>query len=160
MLNVLIVDDEALVRTGIRHSVPWANYQMQVAAEAASVQEAIDVIHGPQRIDVVFTDIVMPGPNGLELLRWLRDHHPFITAVVLSYHNEFSYIQDALRLGVADYIVKTELDHPESIQSMHAIQEKALRNQQNRQELKNAQKALEGIPYRIGRKVLPHIMHY
>ena len=37
MLNVLIVDDEALVRTGIRHSVPWANYQMQVAAEAASV---------------------------------------------------------------------------------------------------------------------------
>ena len=145
MLNVLIVDDEALVRTGIRHSVPWANYQMQVAAEAASVQEAIDVIHGPQRIDVVFTDIVMPGPNGLELLRWLRDHHPFITAVVLSYHNEFSYIQDALRLGVADYIVKTELDHPESIQSMHAIQEKALRNQQNRQELKNASRTRQFV---------------
>lgn len=44
MLRVLIVDDEALVRTGIRYRIPWDEYHMQVVAEAGSVQEAIDEI--------------------------------------------------------------------------------------------------------------------
>ena len=83
MLRVLIVDDEPLVRTGIRYRIPWGEYQMQVVAEAGSVQEAIAVLQG-QEIDVVFTDIVMPGGNGLELLQWLRENHPFITSVGLS----------------------------------------------------------------------------
>nr|WP_296455809.1 response regulator [uncultured Acetatifactor sp.] len=60
MLRVLIVDDEPLVRTGIRYRIPWGEYRMQVVAEAGSVQEAIAVLQG-QEIDVVFTDIVMPG---------------------------------------------------------------------------------------------------
>ena len=76
MLRVLIVDDEPLVRTGIRYRIPWGEYRMQVVAEAGSVQEAIAVLQG-QEIDVVFTDIVMPGGNGLELLQWLRENHPF-----------------------------------------------------------------------------------
>lgn len=135
MLNVLIVDDEALVRTGIRYRIPWEEYQMQVVAEAGSVQEAIGILQGELRVDVVFTDIVMPGQNGLELLQWLRENHPFIVSVVLSYYDEFSYIQEALRLGTTDYIVKTELDYPHSIQSMNGIAEKALRNRQNRSQL-------------------------
>lgn len=143
MLRVLIVDDEALVRTGIRYRIPWEEYRMQVAAEAGSVQEAIDVLKGPEEIDVVFTDIVMPGENGLELLRWLRENHPFITSVVLSYYDEFSYIQDALRLGATDYIVKTELDSPYSISFMKGIAEKAQRNRQNQRELQEPQNSRE-----------------
>lgn len=144
MLRVLIVDDEALVRTGIRYRIPWDEYHMQVVAEAGSVQEAIDVLQG-QEIDVVFTDIVMPGGDGLELLLWLRENHPFITSVVLSYYDEFSYIQDALRLGTADYIVKTELDSPYSLQFMKGIAEKALRNKQNRQKLQEPQSPREAF---------------
>ena len=144
MLRVLIVDDEPLVRTGIRYRIPWGEYRMQVVAEAGSVQEAIAVLQG-QEIDVVFTDIVMPGGNGLELLQWLRENHPFITSVVLSYYDEFSYIQDALRLGTADYIVKTELDSPYSIQFMKGIEEKALRNRQNHQKLQEPQSSREAL---------------
>lgn len=136
MLNVLIVDDEALVRTGIKYQIPWGEYRMQVVAEAGSVQEAIGILEGELQVDVVFTDIVMPGQTGLELLQWLRENHPFIVSVVLSYYDEFSYIQEALRLGTADYIVKTELDRPHSIQSMREIAEKARRNRQNRSRLR------------------------
>lgn len=143
MLNVLIVDDEALMRTGIRYRIPWKEYQMEVVAEAGSVQEAIDILQGDLQVDVVFTDIVMPGQSGLELLQWLRENQPFIVSVVLSYYDEFSYIQDALRLGTTDYIVKTELDYPHAMQSMEGIAQKALHNQQNRHSLREPRRCDE-----------------
>lgn len=132
MLNVLIVDDEPLVRTGICHSIAWNDYGMQVFAEAGSVDQAIRLIEQNGQIDVVFTDMSMPNRNGLDLLRWLHENHPEITSVILSYHNEFSYVQEALRTGVVDYILKEELGKPKFCSTMSNIAEKAkCRQQQN-----------------------------
>lgn len=139
MLNVLLVDDEPLVRAGIYHSIPWADYDMQVVDQASNVMEAISKIQSIKRIDVVFTDIIMPEQNGLELLRWLHDNQPAITPVVLSYHNEFSYIQEALRLGTVDYIIKTELHHEKFRQTMENISVKTKRRWQQYQKYDNLQ---------------------
>lgn len=131
MLSVMIVDDEALVRTGIRYQVPWDDFDMEVAAEAGSVAEAQKLLESGIHIDIVFTDIMMPGQDGLVLLRWLRDNHPGITPVVLSYHSDFTYIQEALRLGTVDYIVKTEVGDPKFLRSMDSIAMRARQGQQN-----------------------------
>jgi len=135
MLNVFIVDDEPLVRAGIKYSINWEKYDMQVIGEADGVDNAIEAILIHPQIDIVFTDIVMPEKNGLELIKWIRKYRPLITTVVLSYYNDFTYIQEALRLGIVDYIVKTELDYPDVSLSLQRIADIAKSNQQNRHKL-------------------------
>ena len=134
MLKVLIVDDEPLVRTGIWYSICWQDYGMEPVAEADGVDGAIDVLQ-QRSIDIVFTDIVMPGRNGLDLLRWIQTNSPMTTSVVLSYHNDFSYIQKALRYGAADYILKTELNHDDVKLTLQHVAQKAVNNSKNLEEL-------------------------
>ena len=136
MLNVLIVDDEPLVRIGICHSIEWQDYGMQVLADVGSAEQAIHLIEQNTQIDIVFTDVNMPDQTGLDLLRWIRQNHPEIMTVLLSYHNEFSYVQEALRYGAADYILKEELGKPKFQSTMSGIAEKAgLYHRQTKQEL-------------------------
>lgn len=130
MLSVMIVDDEPLVRTGICHSIAWGNYDMQVVAEAGSVDQAIQLIGQNQKIDIIFTDVSMPNRDGLDLLRWLHQNHPAITPVILSYHNEFNYVQEALRHGAVDYILKEELNNPKFCNTISHIAEEAKQRQQ------------------------------
>ncbi len=130
MLRILLVDDELLVRKGIRYGIDWPKYGMEVAAEADSVDAAILTLRA-EPIDIVFTDIVMPEKNGLHLLRWIHENMPLLTTVILSYHNDFAYIQEALRLGAADYIIKTELDYEDSSQALSRLEKKARANRQN-----------------------------
>ena len=110
MLNVLLVDDESLIRNGLKYSINWNDFGLCVAYEASCVDEAISLLRRHDDIRLVFTDVVMPGKNGIELLRHIRNEAPSLPVVVLTYHNDFSYIRDALRLGAIDYIIKTELE--------------------------------------------------
>ena len=144
MLKVLIVDDEALVRAGICYRIPWKDFDMEVTAEAGSVAEAVEILQKDLTIDIVFTDIMMSGQDGLVLLRWIRENRPNITPVVLSYHSDFTYVQEALRLGTVDYIVKTELGDPNFLRSMENI---AARARQGNQNLKNIRREASGVVY-------------
>ncbi|WP_169087582.1 response regulator [Paenibacillus sp. PL91] len=103
-MNVLVVDDERAIREGIKRTVVHSFPHLDVST-AASASEALQVLQ-QSRIQVVFLDIMMPGMNGLELLKHVRSSHAYTKWIVVTAHSEFAYAQEALRLGARDYILK------------------------------------------------------
>ncbi|MBO7745313.1 response regulator, partial [Paenibacillus sp. MWE-103] len=120
MIQALIVDDEHLVRKGMRLLFPWQKYGVEIAGEAASGEKALQLLR-THPVQLLLTDITMPGMSGLELIREAHRHDPAIKAVILTCHQDFDYIQEALRLGAVDYIVKTQLEEMDLDQAMERI---------------------------------------
>lgn len=105
MYKVLIVDDEELDREGLKTFVNWNKLGFEVAGAAESAQEALEFMKN-QKVDVVLTDIVMAGMDGLKMIKAIKEIDINIKSVILSGHGEFSYAQEAMRLGAYDYLVK------------------------------------------------------
>lgn len=103
--QVLIVDDEEIVCRGLSQFVKWAEHGFEVAGIAHSADDALTLAE-KLPIDVVFMDIRMPGKSGLELLKILHLEAPAVKCVILSGFADFSYAQEALRFGAADYLTK------------------------------------------------------
>lgn len=105
LYNVLIVDDEILIRTGLRLSVPWNELGFKVAAEAGTAAEALQELEN-KSIDLALVDIQMPGTNGIEFIREMRHRFPYIKSLIISGHSDFDYTVSALKLEVCDYLLK------------------------------------------------------
>lgn len=104
-ITLLIVDDEAEIRSGLRSIIPWENYSISVIGTAANGAEALDQIRYYEP-DIVITDIQMPGMSGLELVRRAKDEQFSTSFVILSGYDEFEYAKTAIRHGVCDYLLK------------------------------------------------------
>jgi DNA-binding NarL/FixJ family response regulator len=103
-LRVLLVDDHALVRSGIRallDAIPGVT----VVAEQGSAEEALALVREGAP-DIVITDISMKGMNGLALAEQLRQVAPATRVIILSMHDDLEYAQQALRAGAAGYLLK------------------------------------------------------
>lgn len=120
MIRVLIVDDDKLARDGLAKIIPWSKYNMQVVGQAANGRKALEFI-AEGHVDLVFADIAMPVMDGLELIRTCKTEHPSVQFVVLSFHEDFEYVQEALRLGVIDYISKEQMGSGDYDAIIHRI---------------------------------------
>jgi two-component system response regulator YesN len=109
----MIVDDEFIVRVGIRSILNWEEYGYTIVAEASSGMEALNKIEQCHP-DIVLTDIVMDNMDGFELIRLCREKHPEVSFVVLSGYNDFENVRQAMKLGAMDYIFKLKAN-PEDI---------------------------------------------
>lgn len=111
-LKVLIVDDEQLVRKGLRMTVDWGRHGMAVVGDAPNGILGWEkvVTHEP---DIVITDIVMPEMDGIELAHKIRHRYPHVKILFLSCHRDFTYAQQGIQLGISDYIVKTSMGDEE-----------------------------------------------
>ncbi|WP_248927069.1 response regulator [Paenibacillus hamazuiensis] len=109
MLKVLVVDDDKLVRKGLISAMPWERFGMQVVGEANNGRKALEFIESAD-VDLLLTDLAMPVMSGIELMREVRVRFPGVHIVVLTLHQDFEYVQEALRLGAVDYIAKVELE--------------------------------------------------
>ncbi len=107
--RVLIVDDEVLIRQGIKHFMNWEQEGFQIVGEASNGVEALRMI---QELNphIVITDIVMPLMDGEELTKEIKLKHPEIEVIVLSSFGEYQYVRSTFQNGVADYILKPKLD--------------------------------------------------
>ncbi len=103
-IRVLLVDDHAIARNGVRLMLSSAT-NIQVTGEAANAQEAMHMVRS-QEFDVAIIDITMPGKNGLELLKSLREEVPRMAVLVLSTYSEEIYAVRALKSGAAGYLTK------------------------------------------------------
>jgi len=103
--KVILADDEALIRSGIRSSIPWEQLQMDVVGEAEDGEEALELaLH--LKADLMLVDLNMPIMDGLTLIGELREKLPKCRVIIVTGHEEFSYAQKAIRLGVDDYVLK------------------------------------------------------
>ncbi len=105
MTRILITDDHAIVRQGLRQVLVEAPGQY-VVGEAASANEALRQIRA-EAWDLVILDIDLPGKNGIDALKQIRAERPDIPVLVYSYHTEDSFALRALRNGASGYITKS-----------------------------------------------------
>ena len=109
MINVLIVDDDRFARMGLISMIPWEKYGMKIVGEAANGKRALEFIQ-QNPVDLMFVDIAMPVMDGIELIRRVKEESRHIHFVLLTFHEEFEYVQEALRLGALDYISKDKME--------------------------------------------------
>lgn len=105
MIRILVVDDHAIVREGLKQILSDVS-DISVLAEAGNGQEAINQIRR-QTFDVILMDISMPGRNGLEILKDIKGEDPKLPVLILSMHPEEQYAIRALRAGAAGYLNKS-----------------------------------------------------
>jgi two-component system response regulator YesN len=103
-VNILVVDDESIIRRGIERTIRKHFPEHRVLL-AENPEEAVQMLKNVP-IDLVLTDIIMPGMTGLELMEISRKRHAHVKWVVISAHSEFSYAKEAVRLGAKDYLLK------------------------------------------------------
>ncbi len=104
MLKVLIADDHAIVRKGLKEILREASETTQVG-EASNGAEALAQVEA-EPWDVVVLDITMPGQNGLEVLKKLKETHPKLPVLMLSMHSGYHYVMGSLKSGASGYLNK------------------------------------------------------
>jgi len=110
MYRLLIVDNEEYVVNGLVELFNSDEHQELEAAGAYSAAQALNVLM-TTKMDIVITDIRMPGMNGLELQKIIAARWPYCKVIFLSGYDDFSYAQEAIRNGSVNYILKTEPDN-------------------------------------------------
>ncbi|MBB6694057.1 response regulator [Cohnella xylanilytica] len=105
MRSILIVDDEPIAVEGLRSGVDWPSVGIGRVMAAYGVDQAKELF-GRERVDILLCDIEMPRGTGLELLEWVRRHHPRTETIFLTCHADFHYARQAIQLGCLDYLLK------------------------------------------------------
>jgi two-component system response regulator YesN len=113
MLRVMIVDDEPVIRFGIKASIDWEKEGFQVIGDFANGAEAMEKMN-TEPVDILITDIKMPVMDGLVLTQNALKLNPRTKVIMVSSYNDFEYVREGLRLGVVDYILKPTLE-PEDL---------------------------------------------
>lgn len=134
--NLLIVDDEQMIRNGLKCGIAWDTVGIDRVFTAEDSVKALQVCR-ENSIHIVITDICMPEIDGLELGKRLRHIYPAIRIIMLSGRADFEYAQQALRLGAIDYLLKP-IDVKELMHCVEVAAEQSRRTrQQMEQELQN-----------------------
>lgn len=105
MIRVLIADDEKRIRDGLSATIPWTALGMVVVGTAAHGEAALALAR-ETRPQIILTDVRMPRMDGLEFLQQAKAFLPRVKVVILSGYDDFAYAQQAVKLGVSDYLVK------------------------------------------------------
>jgi len=121
----VVVDDELLVRVGLRSLADWETYGYRIAGEAADGNEALELI-AVLDPDLVLTDLAMPGMGGIELIERLRAADSRAGIIVLSCHNDFDSVRKAMREGADDYVFKLTLKKTELLEAFERAMAKRL----------------------------------
>ncbi|WP_276357748.1 response regulator [Cohnella caldifontis] len=108
MLNLMIVDDEQRIRTGLERVLSKLPVPLNIAGSYANGMDALTAAlrMDPCDLDMVITDIEMPVMNGLQFIEELRKYNPSLHIVILSGYSEFEYARKAIRFGISDYLLK------------------------------------------------------
>lgn len=145
MGKVMIVDDELLVRVGLRSTISWQKYGFTIVADAANGQEAIQKFNATDP-DILITDIRMPGMDGIELIKILKQKKPKLKTVILTNYDDFAYTQEALKLGADEYLLKSTLDNQTLLPILKRLWSKVQQESVEDQRLEKLQKqALLGL---------------
>ena len=104
MIRIVIADDHAIVREGLKRIITSAD-DMMVVGEAADGSEVMQQVRGTD-FDVLLLDLSMPGRSGMELIKLVRGEKPRLRILVLSMHQELQYAVRAIKSGASGYLTK------------------------------------------------------
>ncbi len=116
MFKLLIVDDEYIVRAGIRKTVDWESYGIEVVGEASDGVRGMELAL-EKKPDIIMTDVRMQTMGGLDLLRQIKESKLDCEVIIISGYEEFEYVREALRCGAFSYLVKP-VDNDELVETV------------------------------------------
>ena len=117
-IRVLIADDHSLVRQGLRRYLDMAE-DIDVVGEASNGEEAVAMVEKEQP-DIVLLDIRMPGVDGLEAARMIRERFPNVGAIMLTAYDDRQFVVEAVRAGARGYVLKAR-DAEHLIQTVRLV---------------------------------------
>ena len=118
MIKVMIVDDEKIVRLGLQSLADWEDLGFSLSYEASNGLQALELLEQHPEIRIVFADIQMPKMDGLQFLEEVARRKYPVAVIVLSAHDRYDLIRKAFRLGVFDYVIKTEMNREEILKQL------------------------------------------
>lgn len=144
MYNVIIADDEEVVRSGLKKHFNWAQYDMRVVADFPNGEKAWQyILHNP--VDLVVTDVRMPILDGISLARQIRARSPQIQIIFISGYNDTDYLRKAFKTDAVDYILKS-IDLDEFAQTIDHVRRRMDREAQR-------QRALEALESKLDQSI-------
>ncbi len=121
--KVLLVDDDALVRMFLRQIIPWDAEDYEVVGDARDGEEALSIASQTDP-DMVIVDVSMPVMDGVELVRHMRGQGYTGGIIMLSCHDDFDYVKNAMKLGADEYLLKNHLTPDSLRQTLMSVREK------------------------------------
>jgi two-component system response regulator YesN len=137
MFKVVIIDDETLVRVGLKSLINWEEHGFELAGEGENGQDGLELIIS-SKPDLVITDIKMPIMDGLEMIKKAFEVNKRLKFIVLSSYNEFNLVKEAMKLGAEDYLLKLEMKPDVLIEVLLQLRDKMLNELDEKDERKNA----------------------
>lgn len=121
MYKVVIIDDEPIIAEGLSRSISWEKWNCEVAGTALNGEEGMELINRVNP-DILFSDICMPGIDGLTMIAGIKSQHPNMEITILTGFRDFDYAQKAIRLGVTRFLLKpSKMDElEEAVEKMTA----------------------------------------
>lgn len=123
MLKVIIIDDESLVRLGLKSMIHWEELGYEIVGEASNGQLGFDLIMKTNP-DIVISDIKMPVMDGLEMMRQVVKMNLKPEFIILSGYNEFNLVKQAMKQGAAEYLIKLDLEPDLLANVLETVREK------------------------------------
>ena len=120
MKKVLIVDDDFLVRTYLKQMIAWEEHGFYIVGDAKNGREALDFFQH-DGADILIADVSMPIMDGIELTRWVKKNSPRTHILILSCHDDFIYVKEAMKLGIDDYLLKNNLTEENLLDALNKI---------------------------------------
>lgn len=136
-MKVFLVEDEYIVREGIKNNIDWEKNGYDFCGEASDGELAFPMI-SEKRPDIVITDIRMPFMDGIELSRMIKEEYPEIKIIILSGHEEFEYAKAAIQIGVEEYLLKP-INGDELLQVVNRVAQKIKEENESRETLQEGE---------------------
>lgn len=112
MYKVLIVDDEAVIRSGISAIIDWEKEGMLVEDHYANGTEALTAM-SERSFDILITDVKMPLMDGIQFTKRALELYPWLKVILISHYSDFEYVKEGLKTGAVDYLLKLTLNSEE-----------------------------------------------
>ncbi|MFD0717365.1 response regulator [Paenibacillus sp. GCM10027626] len=159
MLRCLIVDDEPMILGRLeRFFQKWASVHNRycLAGKAYSGNEAVELAHRLQP-DIILTDIVMPGMDGIEMIRQVKQVLPNCEFIILSAYSDFHYAKQAISLNVVDYLVKVPLKEQELYDILERVRANVLQKEESNKKTNDLHMMLHGNIHRLRKQWLEEL---
>lgn len=134
MLKIFLVEDEIIMREGIKKNIDWEKENFEFVGDAGDGELAYPLII-QKKPDILITDIKMPFMDGLELSRLVKAELPDIKIIVLSGYNEFDYAKEAIDIGITEYMLKP-VTSAKLLEALHKV-EKSILDQREKAAVKS-----------------------
>lgn len=156
MVKVFLVEDEVIMRNGIRDNIDWKKEDLEFVGEAGDGELAYPLIK-KSKPDILITDIQMPFMDGLELSRIVKNEMPGIKIIILSGYGEFDYAKQAISIGVTDYLLKP-ISSAKLLEAIHQIAELIEQERKKDRLLEQYQKDMEESSRMERQKLYSHLV--